>query len=594
MAWGTQTNTSSGGNINLGIQAGYSNVSRSGNTVSATLHGRMGMGPNINGSWTWSTNEFGIWLPAGGTKYVAKAAKKQSSANTWYEKTRACSWNVGAADTSLTASVGFGWEDWDASQKVTASVSIPFSVGTCSFNMNILNPDDSEPYQTGEAGTVEESINGGAYNRVHNEAASSYAYGTTITYRNFTPGTGRYLASVSGISPNNTTGPWSMTLTSNASINFHTEWKTYTIIIRRGTGISDITSPAWGWTDNYKKGTATHGDSFTINVSCSTGYHWGSWSGTYNTSTQSYTFTVDRDVDVTANAVANTYTVAYNGNGATGGSTASSSHTYNSAKALTANGFTRTGYTFVGWNTKADGTGTNYSNQQSVTNLTSTNGGTVTLYAKWQINKYTIAYNANGGSSTPASGSYNYNSTQTLASAINKANTDSNVTITITYNANGGSSAPSNSTGTAVNTTPYTFNKWALNSTSGTQYSAGASYTVPAANSTFYALWNTGTTTRKTNPSITITSSVPTKSGYKCIGWSTSSTATTASYKAGTAYTFSANTTLYAVWELAQANLYTKKGGAWVKGPAYVKVDGAWKVAKQVYTKVNGAWVLNK
>ena len=109
-----------------------------------------------------------------------------------------------------------------------------------------------------------------------------------------------------------------------------------------------------------------------------------------------------------------------------------------------------------------------------------------------------------------------------------------------------------------------------------------------------YATWTTGTTTRKSNPSITLSSTKPTKSGYNFKGWSTSSTATTASYSAGTAYTFSANTTLYAVWELAQANLYTKKSGAWVKGPAYVKVGEAWKVAKQVYTKVNGAWVLNK
>jgi uncharacterized repeat protein (TIGR02543 family) len=546
--------------------------------------------------------------------------------------------------------------------------------------MNILNPDGSEPYQTGEAGTVEQSINGGGYSRVYNEGASSYAYGTTFNYRNFTPGTGRHLSSVSGVSPANTTGPWSLTLNAGTTVEFKTAWNTYTITIRRGTGIADITSPAWGWTGNYKTGTATYGNSFTINVSCSTGYHWGSWSGTYNTTTQSYTFTVNKNVDVTANAIANTYTVAYNGNGNTGGSTASSSHTYDSAKALTANGFTRTGYTFAGWNTKADGTGTGYSNQQSVTNLTSTNGGTVTLYAQWTINKYyfdlngsldgthqgglspmgtanvtingsvvatgttdhyiqynhgttwkvdniktnagytytgnasysgtinganasavlpyttnsyTVAYNANGGSSTPTTQTAKYNTAVTLASAISRANSDSNVIITITYNANGGSSAPSASTGTAVNTTPYTFNKWALNSASGTQYVAGASYTIPAANSTMYATWTTGTTTRKSNPSITLSPTKPTRSGYDFKGWSTSNTATTASYNAGTAYTFSANTTLYAVWELAQANLYTKKDGAWVKGPAYVKVDGAWKVAKQVYTKVNGAWVLN-
>ena len=77
------------------------------------------------------------------------------------------------------------------------------------------------------------------------------------------------------------------------------------------------------------------------------------------------------------------YTVTYDGNGSTAGSTASSSHTYDTAKALTANGFTKTGYTFKGWNTKADGSGTSYADKASVKNLSSTNGATVTLYAQW-------------------------------------------------------------------------------------------------------------------------------------------------------------------------------------------------------------------
>ena len=58
--------------------------------------------------------------------------------------------------------------------------------------------------------------------------------------------------------------------------------------------------------------------------------------------------------------------------------------TYDVAKNLTANGFTRTSYKFIGWNTKADGTGTNYTNKQSVKNLTTTNGATITFYAKWE------------------------------------------------------------------------------------------------------------------------------------------------------------------------------------------------------------------
>ena len=95
-----------------------------------------------------------------------------------------------------------------------------------------------------------------------------------------------------------------------------------------------------------------------------------------------------------AHCTANTYTVKYNGNGSTGGSTASSTHTYNVDKALTSNGFTRTGYKFNKWNTKADGTGTSYTNGQSVKNLTSTHGATVNLYAQWTAQPvYTITLN---------------------------------------------------------------------------------------------------------------------------------------------------------------------------------------------------------
>lgn len=47
-----------------------------------------------------------------------------------------------------------------------------------------------------------------------------------------------------------------------------------------------------------------------------------------------------------------TYTIKYNGNGATSGTTASSTHTYDEEKELTANGFSRTGYNFAGWATK--------------------------------------------------------------------------------------------------------------------------------------------------------------------------------------------------------------------------------------------------
>lgn len=79
------------------------------------------------------------------------------------------------------------------------------------------------------------------------------------------------------------------------------------------------------------------------------------------------------------------------------GSTADSVHTYDVAKKLTENGFSRTGYTFTGWNTKADGTGASYVNTESVINLTDVKDGTVTLYAQWGVKSYTLRYHANGG-----------------------------------------------------------------------------------------------------------------------------------------------------------------------------------------------------
>lgn len=49
---------------------------------------------------------------------------------------------------------------------------------------------------------------------------------------------------------------------------------------------------------------------------------------------------------------------------------------------------------------------------------------------------------------------------------------------------------------------------------------------------------------------LTLSTTVPTKTGYNFLGWSTSSTATSASYSAGGKYTSNASATLYAVWQL--------------------------------------------
>ena len=93
---------------------------------------------------------------------------------------------------------------------------------------------------------------------------------------------------------------------------------------------------------------------------------------------------------------ANQYTVKFDANGGTG-SMSDQSHTYSVSQALTPNAFTRAGYTFEGWNTNADGTGTSYTDKQSVSNLSSTDGATITLYAQWAeipANNHNITYTA--------------------------------------------------------------------------------------------------------------------------------------------------------------------------------------------------------
>jgi len=100
----------------------------------------------------------------------------------------------------------------------------------------------------------------------------------------------------------------------------------------------------------------------------------------------------DENVDLYAIWKINTYTVSFDGNGGTG-SMQNMNFEYGEYKDLTENTFTRQGYHFKEWNTKADGTGNGYTNKQRVQNLTGVDGEEIVLYAQWEINKYSIEYN---------------------------------------------------------------------------------------------------------------------------------------------------------------------------------------------------------
>lgn len=105
------------------------------------------------------------------------------------------------------------------------------------------------------------------------------------------------------------------------------------------------------------------------------------------------------------------YKVAYNANGGTG-APASQTKYYGTAINLSATKPTRTGYTFAKWTTAANGTGTSYAPGASYTA-----NAAATLYAQWTANKYTVSYDANGGTGAPAAQTKTYGQSMTITSA---------------------------------------------------------------------------------------------------------------------------------------------------------------------------------
>ncbi|MCR5474270.1 MAG: InlB B-repeat-containing protein [Lachnospiraceae bacterium] len=122
--------------------------------------------------------------------------------------------------------------------------------------------------------------------------------------------------------------------------------------------------------------------------------------------------TADEDPEVFS------YTIIFDGNGATGGAMKEQVCEEGVAYALTGNAFVRTGYEFDRWNTKPDGTGTSYQDKEKIKDLATRpvkltaktkaskdkaakakagEGVFVTLYAQWKETPYPITYILDGG-----------------------------------------------------------------------------------------------------------------------------------------------------------------------------------------------------
>ena len=105
------------------------------------------------------------------------------------------------------------------------------------------------------------------------------------------------------------------------------------------------------------------------------------------------------------------YTVIFNINGATSGSTPNKTILFTDSGLIlpNANNFFKTGYTFEGWNTESDGTGIDYN-----ANIYYIPSDNIILYAKWNVNTYTVKYNTNGGIGEMQNTSFIYGISQNL------------------------------------------------------------------------------------------------------------------------------------------------------------------------------------
>ena len=223
-------------------------------------------------------------------------------------------------------------------------------------------------------------------------------YGVTLTLTTIQPTRRNYLFLGWSKDRNATSASYTAggSYTDNSDVTLYAVWRydpeTYT-----------IRYDANGGTGAPASQTKTYGVPLTLSAVKPTraGYEFLGWSSDPTTMLTNYApgerYTDEASVTLYAvwRYVPKTYTVIYDANG--GGNTpASQTKTEDVTLILTSTIPTRYGYTFRGWATSSSATSATY---QAGGSYTANEG--VTLYAVWEINAYTVSFDANGGSNAP-------------------------------------------------------------------------------------------------------------------------------------------------------------------------------------------------
>ncbi len=233
---------------------------------------------------------------------------------------------------------------------------------------------------------------------------------------------------------------------------------------------------------------------------------------------------------------ATTRTITYDGNGSTGGAVPAGSPftvNYDSTYEVQDTELGRSGYTFNGWNTEANGSGTSYAPEATFT-VTSN----VTLYAQWSPNTLTVTFDSNGGTAV-ANGSVLTTAQLTAPTAPTR----------VGFVFAGWSTTETNNNGNSpVITFPYThgqtanftlYARWTALDITVTYAAGGATGVVPVQ----AAVATGGTFTVATAANLS-------RAGYTFDGWSDG----TGKYQPGATYTVGTSAvTLTAQWTVPSA-----------------------------------------
>ena len=151
-----------------------------------------------------------------------------------------------------------------------------------------------------------------------------------------------------------------------------------------------------GGTNNKSNPTSYYGKKITLQNPTRKGYNFAGWYSDSKYKAKITSFSSGNKV-VYAKWNACRYYVHFDKNGATSGSMGDQSCRYDVSYSLNMNKFKRSGYKFIGWNTKKDGSGISYSNGSKVKNLSYKLNQKVVLYAMWSKG-YKVSFDGYGNS----------------------------------------------------------------------------------------------------------------------------------------------------------------------------------------------------